>query len=49
MLPQTIADFITHYNQAAKPLKWSYTVQQLEHKLKTRLIPDVKPATTAER
>jgi hypothetical protein len=45
-LEQAIADFISHYNQAAKPLKWSYTVQQLEHKLATRLRSDVKSATT---
>jgi transposase len=36
-LQQTILDFITHYNQTAKPLQWSYTVEQLEHKLSPRL------------
>jgi hypothetical protein len=36
-LVQAILDFITHYNQVAKPLKWSYTVEQLEHKLAPRL------------
>ena len=36
-LQQTILNFITHYNQTAKPLQWSYTVEQLEHKLATRL------------
>ncbi len=41
-LEQTIQDFIPHYNQTAKPLKWSSTVEQLEHKLATRLIRDVK-------
>ncbi len=41
-LEQTIQDFIPHYNQTAKPLKWSYTVEQLERKLATRLIRDVK-------
>ncbi len=41
-LEHTIADFITHYNQTAKPLKWSYTVEQLEHKLATRLRQEVK-------
>ena len=34
-LQQAILDFITHYNQTAKPLKWSYTVEQLERKLGT--------------
>jgi transposase len=34
---QAILDFITHYNQNAKPLQWSYTVEQLEHKLAARL------------
>ncbi len=32
-----ILDFITRYNQTAQPLKWSYTVEQLEHKLGTNL------------
>ena len=36
-LQQTILNFITHYNQTAKPLQWSYTVEQLEHKLSHRL------------
>jgi DDE superfamily endonuclease len=36
-LEQAIADFIARYNQTAKPLKWSYTVEQLEHKLAARL------------
>ena len=34
-LEQAIQDFILHYNQNAKPLKWSYTVEQLERKLGT--------------
>lgn len=36
-LEQAILDFIRHYNQTAKPLTWSYTVEQLEHKLGTNL------------
>lgn len=36
-LQQTIQDFITRYNQTAKPLKWSYTVEKLERKLGTNL------------
>jgi transposase len=36
-LEQAILDFITRYNQTAKPLKWSYTVEQLERKLGTHL------------
>ena len=32
-LQQAIQDFIAHYNQTAKPLKWSYTVEKLERKL----------------
>jgi hypothetical protein len=43
-LEQAIQNFITRYNQTAKPLKWSYTAEQLEHKLATRLIRDVKSA-----
>ena len=45
-LQHAIQDFITRYNQTAKPLKWSYTVEQLERKLATRLIRDVKSAAT---
>ena len=36
-LEHAMLDFITPYNQTAEPLKWSYTVQQLEHKLEPRL------------
>jgi Integrase core domain len=36
-LQQAIFDFIARYNQTAKPLKWSYTVEKLEHKLGTNL------------
>jgi transposase len=32
-LQQAILDFIVRYNQTAKPLTWSYTVEKLEHKL----------------
>jgi DDE superfamily endonuclease len=36
-LEQAIADFITYYNQTAKPIKWTYTVEQLERKLGSHL------------
>jgi hypothetical protein len=36
-LQQAILDFIARYNQTAKPLKWSYTFEKLEHKLSTNL------------
>jgi hypothetical protein len=36
-LEQAITDFIAYSNQAAKPIKWTYTVEQLEHKLGTHL------------
>jgi hypothetical protein len=36
-LQQVILDFIARYNQTAKPLQWSYTVEQLERKLDTNL------------
>ncbi len=42
-LEQAILAFIVHYNQAAKPLQWSYTVEQLEHKLASRLGEGAKP------
>ena len=45
-LQQAIQDFITRYNQTAKPLEWSYTVEKLERKLAPRLIRDVKSAAT---
>lgn len=34
-LEQVISDFIAYYNQAAQPIKWSYTVEKLERKLGT--------------
>lgn len=34
-LEQAIETFISYYNQAAKPIKWSYTVEKLEQKLGT--------------
>ena len=43
-LEQAILAFIARYNQTAKPLKWSYTVEQLEHKLATRLEGGMKTA-----
>jgi DDE superfamily endonuclease len=45
-LERAIEGFITYYNQTAKPLKWSYTVEQLERKLAPRLLRDVKSADT---
>jgi transposase-like protein len=42
-LQQALLDFIAHYNQTAKPFKWSYTVEHLEHKLTTRLRGNSKP------
>jgi hypothetical protein len=45
-LEQAIEDFIAPDNQTAKPLKWSSTVEQLEHKLATRLRRDVKSVGT---
>jgi len=44
-LEQAILDFIIRYNQTAKPLKWSYTAEQLEHKLAPRLRRDGKSAS----
>lgn len=35
-LEQAIADFIAYSNQTAKPIKWTYTVEKLEQKLKHR-------------
>ena len=32
-LEQAIAKFIARYNQTAKPIKWTYTVEKLERKL----------------
>jgi transposase len=36
-LEQAIADFIAYYNQEAQPIKWTYTVEKLEHKLRRDL------------
>jgi len=34
-LEQTLLDFIPYYNEKAKPMRWSYTVAKLTHKLGT--------------
>jgi len=34
-LRQAILEFIAYYNQTAKPIQWSYTVEKLEQKLGT--------------
>ena len=36
-LEPSILDFLTSYNQTAKPIKWTYTVDKLECKLGTHL------------
>jgi len=36
-LEQAITDYITYYNQTAKPIKWTYTVEKLERKLGSHL------------
>jgi hypothetical protein len=36
-LEEAISDFIAYYNQEAKPIKWSYTVEKLERKLGAHL------------
>lgn len=33
LLKQAISDFIAYYNQTAKPLRWSYTIEKLVQKL----------------
>ena len=46
-LQQAILAFIAHYNQTAKPLQWSYTVEHLEHKLAPRLGGSTKLSASA--
>jgi transposase len=36
-LESAIQNFMIHYNQVAKPIKWSYTIEQVERKLGTNL------------
>ena len=36
-LAEAIEAFIAYYNETAKPIRWSYTVEKLEHKLEPRL------------
>lgn len=36
-LEQAMAEFISYYNQTAKPIKWTYTVEKLERKLGSHL------------
>jgi len=35
-LEKNITDFIAYYNQEAKPIKWTYTIEKLEKKLEPR-------------
>ena len=32
-LETALNEFLAYYNQAAKPIKWTYTVEKLEQKL----------------
>jgi len=34
-LVKDILKFIAHYNQTAKPIRWTYTVEKLKEKLGT--------------
>jgi exoribonuclease R len=36
-LKQAITDFIAYYNQKAKPIQWTYTIEKLEKKLEQRI------------
>ena len=36
-LERSLTEFIAYYNQTAKPIEWTYTVDKLEHKLGTHL------------
>jgi DDE superfamily endonuclease len=36
-LKQAITNFIAYYNQEAKPIKWTYTIEKLEKKLEPRI------------
>ena len=36
-LEQAITDFMAYYNQEAKPIKWTYTIEKLEKKLEPRI------------
>ncbi len=36
-LETSLNEYIAYYNQVAKPIKWTYTVEKLEHKLGKRL------------
>src|SRR3989440_9035005 len=36
-LERSLNEFIAYHNQAAKPIKWTYTVEKLEQKLGSQL------------
>lgn len=36
-LETALGEYITYYNQTAKPINWTYTVEKLEHKLEPEL------------
>ncbi len=37
-LEHAITDFIAYYNQEAKPIQWTYTIDKLEKKLEEKEI-----------
>ena len=42
-LEQAIPDFNAYYNQEAKPIKWTYTIEKLEMKLEPRRKQEAEP------
>ena len=36
-LERSLNDYIAYYNQIAKPINWTYTVEKLEHKLEQKI------------
>jgi hypothetical protein len=48
-LEQAITDFIAYYNQEAKPIKWTYTIEKLEMKLEPRMKQEAEPHSEQKR
>ena len=48
-LEQAITDFVAYYNQQAKPIKWTYTSEQLEKKLEQRRKQEAQSPTEQKR
>ena len=48
-MEQAITDFNAYYNQEAKPIKWTYTIEKLEMKLEQRMKQEAEQNSEQKR